>query len=73
MLRRWRGGHLQLQPEEEMRRGGCKCVLEPVVVRELGRHPHDRGRLPHGGERLAERPLRFSPNHEVIIEMVNCT
>ena len=72
MLWRWRGGHVQLQPEEEVRRGRRKRVLEPIVVRQLGRHPHDRSRLPHGRERLAEWPLRFSPNPEVIVEMVNC-
>lgn len=71
MLRRRRVGRLQLQPEEEVRRGRRERVLQPVGVRELGRHPHDRGRLPHGRQRLAEWPLRLSPDHEVSIDMLS--
>lgn len=71
MLRRGRAGQLQLQPEEEVWRAGRKRVLQPVVVRELGRHPHDWSCIQEGRRWLVEWPVCWTPDSQVIIEIAN--
>jgi hypothetical protein len=69
VLRRRRAGQLQLQPEEEVWRAGRERVLQPVVVRELGWHPHDRSCVQKGRRWLVEWPVCSAPNSQVMIEI----